>query len=267
MSYQLNNHFTLLVTTSNNYLDILPIFFISLQKFWPEFNYNTVVVAENKITSLPYQFKYFNETNITWSSRILSTLKEIKTDYILFCMEDYLLSKKIPLTEIYKIENFILNNNIDYYRLVNIPFKIHFHKNVKINRYYAYCLSLQVAYWKKEFLINLLENNEFNPWEVEQFLNELSKKKNFLRNKKIYNSYKSFFENVNAVIKGKYTLKAITFFKKNNFLYNQNRKILSRKDSRLIFLKKIGTILIPVFLRKIIKKLLSRFGFTFTTNV
>ena len=85
---------TILINSCDKYEDILDTFFTLLHRFWPDNPFDIVLSTE----SLEYKSEYFKIRNIhpknrdcSWTERIASALKEIKTNYVLFMLDDFFL--------------------------------------------------------------------------------------------------------------------------------------------------------------------------------
>lgn len=113
---------------------------------------------------------------------ILSFLKDIKDDYILYLQDDYMWwKKKVPneyfsnlvnLCEEKNIDHLLITNKAELYKPTFIQ-KNMFGELYKREYHGDYLASLQMGIWKKEYFIKLLES--FNPnsiWDFELGANQ-----------------------------------------------------------------------------------------------
>ena len=153
-----------------------PSSFLVQQYLPPEFDVNYVNFGSFKESALSGH-SYIKLANYrkggsdSWSSYIKNLLKDYNDEYIIFSLDDYLLSKEI------NIENFNIlyqelknNENIvsanlsispeEKYKLDDVS-SIYTYKDD-----YSFTVNTQWRIWRKEFLIELLSKTT-NPWKFE----------------------------------------------------------------------------------------------------
>jgi hypothetical protein len=266
---------TIIVMTSNNYLDLIDPFYRLFQKNWPKsLDYKIYFVGEDKKVDIDFGHFFSFNNKLSWSKRLLDVLKQIDDDYIYFFMEDYFVSSEIKAPYLDSLNNFLNTLKPNYVRLINVPFKFSADLNLKFlpfNRPHPYSINLQVSVWNKNFLVELIKNNDYSPWQIEELLNYKYSKNSDLANSKLYYTNLSIIKNINGVIKGKWTTKGLSFLRSSGVVKNgeeffSKRGKLSFFHSLRIFIFKISNFVIPFFLRKKLKKLLGLFGIRFATN-
>lgn len=168
------NNCTLLLSSYDGGEDLWEGFFKCLYNNWPEFDMPIVLNTETKEYSfVGYDINkaVFADKEYTWSERLKESLKQIKTDYVLFFLEDFWLNQRVNNDLFLEAFDFIKNNN----NISTISFYPTFTKNIdnnKLNGYELrpkkckYKLNCQAALWKKEKLISYLRNHE-SAWEFE----------------------------------------------------------------------------------------------------
>lgn len=201
------NNLTILVNSCDKNRDLWPIFFYMLKRKWKDVPYEIVLNSEK----LAFNYKGLNITNYcvntekeySWSERLYLNLQKIKTDYVLFMLEDFYFENEISNEEVEnlmqrvkKIKNFgclylmdLLTNFPCYYDKKSELFKIHKYIYIKAN---ATC-----AIWNKKYLMSLLRFEE-DPWQFELG----ASKRAFLQNKKFYCQYNYDYEKL-LLYKGK----------------------------------------------------------------
>ena len=99
-----SKNLTIIVNTCDDYSDVLSIFFKSFEKWWPDCPYPIVINTESKqysslypATTYTYQL---NSNKDDWGGRLLSTLSQIKTDFVLMTYDDYILEDKVEIEKI-----------------------------------------------------------------------------------------------------------------------------------------------------------------------
>ena len=108
----------------------------------------------------------------SWSSYILNILKDIKDEYIIFSLDDYLLSKDLNIKNFnYLLEN--LKQNIKYIsaELSISPEEKYDQNNIENQIYiypdnYSFSVNTQWRIWKREFLLEVLKETT-HPWSFE----------------------------------------------------------------------------------------------------
>jgi len=108
----------------------------------------------------------------SWSSYILNILKDVKDEYIIFSLDDYLLSKNLNIKNFnYLFEN--LKQNTKYISAeLSISPEEKYNKNNIDNQIYIYpdnysfSVNTQWRVWKREFLLEILKETT-NPWSFE----------------------------------------------------------------------------------------------------
>jgi len=177
----MNNQISVLVYTNENYLEIAKLFVDEFNKHATDLNIPKFL-STNSFSNKKQFFKDsgFNliDTEIKWdanskhfSSVLLKSLEEIKTKYIMFFLEDYLLVSNLKLKNLNNLLSIIDKNDIDYlsfnsysynwevidtdYGSYNLPENL----LMKFNYDYFYMFSVQPSIWKVSSLKTILEKN------------------------------------------------------------------------------------------------------------
>lgn len=167
---------TVVVSSCDKNEDLWSPFFQLLNIQWNNRHYPIVLNTESKkfdykdMNIKTFQF-YKLGKKVTWSKRLLKTLKAIDTEYILFMLEDFFLSKPVDQQRIEQCINWMDNDkNISVFSFnktirpdIRDNKYLHFEKRSQTSDYRLNC---QVAVWRREKLISYLRPHE-DPWQFE----------------------------------------------------------------------------------------------------
>jgi len=165
--------YSVLVTTSDNYVGLIKLFIHHFRSNWPNENIKVIIIGETivpNLESLDIKTALMGRKS-NWSELVNFGLSFVITPYVFLLMEDaFLLSAVNPdnLTEIFSLS---MKFNIDYLRL-NV--KSNVEDEFKITRfdYSKNRVSIVDGVWNVNFLKKILRKNE-NAWEFE--FNSLSR--------------------------------------------------------------------------------------------
>lgn len=133
----------------------------------------TILISESKKSD------YFNTKNFqgSWRNMVLSALKEMDAEYILYLQDDYMFYKyPVPIDFFNDLVLLCKEKAIDHLLIID-PNEIYHAKYVQSHKWGelykreytgSYFASLQMGLWRREYFINLLES--FNPatiWDFE----------------------------------------------------------------------------------------------------
>ena len=193
---------SVLIGSCDAYKELWEPFQICFNRNWKHHTKNIIVTDTLEVpvtTDTP--LLTVKETG-SWGKRMKKGLDSIASDYVLFLLEDYLLT--YTYTE-EQLENYIYickKHNID--RLQISPSGHQLYSNIevdgvtKFSNNSQYLISMQPSIWKKSFLYEILFS-EYSPWDFEiQGSNKLlTQGYNIFIDKKVPSVY------FNAVRKGK----------------------------------------------------------------
>lgn len=167
----LNKDCSLLVLSCDKNINLLYIFYDHLRKNWNNCPYDIYFGIE-KETVFFEGVKVINSMANDYSTRIKEYLQIIDSQYVLIMLDDFIIENEIDNAVIEKYESYIRNNNaIATLTLVWIdgkPESVYEEGIIKKDRNANYLVNLQVGYWNKSFLNNILKNGE-NPWQIELY--------------------------------------------------------------------------------------------------
>lgn len=166
---------TLLLSSYDNGEDCWDGFFTCLNDQWKEFDMPIVINTESK----KYEFDGLNikvihppKTDIPWGKRLINTLDNIHTDYVLLFLEDYWIDNRVD-NDFFEQSLVWLKENDDvasfsYYPCLpgtNIDDK-RFERFELRPEKCEYKLNCQASIWRRKDLISFIRPHE-TPWEWE----------------------------------------------------------------------------------------------------
>lgn len=172
------NDCTLLLSTYDGGEDLWEGFFTALTTQWPGFNLPIVVNTETKTC----KFRDLNirtvnsgsgKRNAVWGRRLIKTLQNIETEYILFFLDDFWLDAPVDVEHFEKCRQWMRDNP----DVASISFQRTRGKNIKDGRFErfekrptkgTYRLNCQAALWRKDILISYIMPHE-SAWEWEEY--------------------------------------------------------------------------------------------------
>lgn len=257
----------IVVLSFDGYSDLWNNFFFLFNKYWSDNKYPIYLVTNNAKPSYKGVTILNVGDEVSWSRRAREAMKMINEDYIMLMLEDYFIGEKVDSNHIKDLLEYTKSHQIDYLRIVPVPKTKYMCKESNgihtMREDRPYGINLQAAIWKKSYFIKSLANGNYSAWEFE-------------KRQKIESPFrvKGKCEVVdywpllilNGVIQGKWYRITLNYFEKQGIKINLgDRKIMSRKDTITIEIRKYLLRVIPIGIQKTLKPLLKRMGFKFVT--
>ena len=161
------------ISTCDKHSWIIPISMYFLKKYWPDLPYPVDIITETGYIDGCYG-NQFDGGGLSWSDGLINYLKQSDENKILLILEDHLIQRPVIDWEV-KLAESLCHGKIGCVRLNNAPhryLKAHtfkadagFFRDYRMDQRFA--LTLQMAIWQKEFLLEFLRAGE-NVWEVEK---------------------------------------------------------------------------------------------------
>ena len=261
----------LVIIGYDGYCDLWDHYFELMNKFWGNRPYKTYLF-NNELDK-----KYENVITVNcgkeaeWSKKVQKALEVIEEEYICLLLEDFFVYKEVNNNHLDLAINLMRDNDINYYKL-NTFSKIKgnkaFNKDylIYLNSKNDYAISLQPAIWEKEFLKELVGQENYNAWIFEFKCIEFQNKNPQIVNNCVYDS-RNFLNIEHGVVQGDYLPKLIRKFNEINYKFDiEKRPIMSGKKLYLYYAKRNLKFLIPKKFRKSMKRLLEKLGFEFIST-
>ena len=254
--------------TCDKYSDVLPGNILSIQKFWPDYSSQVIVVTDKEPSKRIDNIEYIIAGDIEFSDRLKFALSQIDCDYILFSLDDYYINKPVDTAKVNEILEYAKKNDIDYIRLnTNSDIQEVYYANKELDlkyidlSYHRYKVNLFIGLWKKETLLNMCDES-LNPWQFEVSLTE---KMDRTRTKCLTLNNNNLIKIIDVVIKGRIKRDAWKYVRINQ-LYNGHRKkqkLSNYLKLKFVFLFKKHT---SIKTQTRTKRFLQKLGFRFYSD-
>ncbi len=169
---------TIIVSSCDKYSALWEPFFGSLFKYWPTLNTthkNTEILLV--ANSAQYQHPRVTMVNIrletSWTDNILHALERVDSKYVLLALDDYWLNTPVNEARLAELMKLIRSSDAAMLQVSYNDLRYQNGEKHSVvpgvmyrNKYAHYKLSLQLAIWDKQALLDLLRPGE-NPWEFE----------------------------------------------------------------------------------------------------
>jgi len=168
------------IVTCDKYASLVPVFLHFYKKYWPNNPYQTEIITETEASGFgagdPYAIDYpvFYAGKTSWTSTVLGYLRQSEGDKFILIHEDHLIRKKVN-TERVKIAEGLCEGDVGCVRLNHAPHKYYKQHTIKTNikgfREYPtdrrFSFTWQMAFWQKQYLFDVMRENE-SCWENEE---------------------------------------------------------------------------------------------------
>jgi hypothetical protein len=161
---------SMVIVSHDRFADVWPGFFTLLFRFWPDRPYPLYLIS-NHITFpdervLPLQVG----TDLSWSQTLAGGLERIGTQYVLLMLEDFFLTAPVDTAHLRRLHATMVDKAAVYLRLTANPKPQNPYPEQPdigfIAKGAAYRTSLQAAFWDRQVLLDLLQENE-SAWDFE----------------------------------------------------------------------------------------------------
>lgn len=266
----MKDRLTVYISSPKAYKDVFDIFYQCYNKFWKNSEFPIVLS-----TNYDAQYKgvrVINSENLqdSWTERTIDALNTIDSDYILLLCDDLFINETVNNEDIKAILDLMDQYKIDYCRLNPYKKGARFNETdliYKVHKRMPYALNLQRGIFRKNYLLSLLGDGSKSAWNLE---NEWLQKSQVSPNE--------YYDNVAVV--GKNVISVIHAVQKGLFYpsvkkrlgvigisINSDRQYMSRRTELIQQLKEnLGNGLFNPKVRFILKSLLGKFGFSFTSK-
>ena len=262
--------FTIIISTCDKFSDLWDANILLLNQNWPDRQSETFLVTDK-----PTDRKFPGVTvvaagdNTEITERLKFVMPLIKTEYILFTLDDYFLTKRISTEAIIKDVDDMAKHSIDYMRLSALSKKnLKNRKAVEIapkmylmdNWAREYVVSLYAGLWKKKFMEQTLDE-VMNAWQYEVALTKIARD----AQARCAVSCRNEFPILDVIRKGKVLTKARAYFKQNP-IYVGTRETMKRKDEIMIDLRTWMRVWLPLPLFHAAKAVMRHRGYKFFSD-
>lgn len=266
----MENNFSVIISTCDKFSDLWDAHVLLLNQNWADRNVETFLVTDK-----PTDRTFENVTVVAAgegteiTERLRTVMPLIKTEYVLFTLDDYFLTEKICTDEIIRDIDDMFANKIDYMRLSTLSKKnLRNRKAVEVapkiylmdNWAREYVVSLYAGLWKKSFMEKTLKET-LNAWQYEVALTKMARE----MGARCAVSCREEFPILDVIRKGKVLTEARKYFKKNP-IYVGTRETMKRKDEIIIDIRTWLRVWLPLPLFHAAKSVMRRKGYTFYSD-
>ena len=158
------------VVSHDRFADVWPGFFALLFRFWPDRPYPLYLIS-NYITFPDERvFPLQVGADLSWSQTLMRGLERITSRHVLIILEDFYLTAPVDTASIRRLHNVMVDTGAAYLRLMANPKPDRPHPKFRnvgfIDKGAPYRTSLQIAFWDRQTLLDLLRAGE-TPWDFE----------------------------------------------------------------------------------------------------
>ena len=269
-----NSRFAILVVGFDGYSDLWNPFFELLRKNWENCQYKIYFVTNVKKPVIQGIHVITTESDCQWSTKTVKALNMIDEDFVYLLLEDYFICDKVNENRLEELFDYIIQNDIKY---VKTPFKsaivrkkIPF-KDKKdyycIPKNLEYGISLLPGIWDKNYLLGLIGNKDYNPWQFEVDRIKETRDQNSDPFVDKFVTYINPLNLYNGVIQGKYDNRTYKLVKKQRIDLPIGRIGRMKKGEEVIFYTKtLAYKFCPESLKQYLKKIARIFGISFVTD-
>lgn len=259
---------TIFTASPNSYSDVYNVFNICFNKYWSDCPYERVLATNSQ----NYEgITVINNNNFEddWMTRTIPALKSLNCKYVLHIADDCLITQKINHKDFECILNDMDKFNINFCGLANKIKGKPVRKGALIgyvNQRTPYAKNLQVGIFNREYLLQMLGDGSISPWELEKrwIADTLCAPNEYFQDITVV--LQNVLPTIHAVAKGKWFPTALKKLKKQGINVESKRELMSLKEElRINIVKKMGKRFSPK-LRKKIKIMLAKFGYSFSTD-
>lgn len=261
-----NQNMAIAVISFDKYSDIWDVFVLCINKYWKNRKYATYLVTNEACPKYDGIEIVNTGKEVSWSYRVRTALNTISEEYIMLLLEDYLISEDVDNEKVDKALKYMKKQGLDYLRIAPIPVI----KNAKredfasaITPNMIYGVNLQAAIWKRDYLLKVLTNEDYNAWEIEarQKFGEPTRVDG-----KCYAANDFVIQYLNGIIQGKWYIKTVESFAALGIeIPLGERTVMTDKDMRRENIRNFFLHHVPPKLIYVLKPLAKKLGFRFVT--
>ena len=158
------------VVSHDRYADVWPGFFSLLFRFWPDLPYRLYLVSND----LPFLDEQITSLcvgdDLSWSETLARGLDRISSRFVLLILEDFFLCAPVDTDHVLRLQAAMVAQGAAYLRLVpqpspDLPLPGQIDIGM-IAKGAPYRTSLQMAFWDRRVLLDLLRENK-SAWDFE----------------------------------------------------------------------------------------------------
>lgn len=259
----LSDKVTLLIFSCEKFSDLWDAHVEFLEKNWGNRGIETYIVTDEEHEKHYANVKIMptHTDGLDFPSRLTAALEQVKTEYVFVTLDDYFLIQPVSNEKIAGLVDLMERESLDYLRLFKRPTnatgnEIPGYPNINyVHTDKEYSVNLYAGIWRRDFMKKTVEDVK-DIWHFEVALTKVSHK----LGAKCAVSHNNEFVILDVVRKGKILIHANRYFKKHN-IYVSDRPVHTFWYEFKLGILTWGNRLMPRWVAKIARKVLSKFGF------
>jgi len=260
----LTGHLAILVISCDNYHDVWKPFFDLLTKFWPDCPYPVYLGTNEKDFSYPGVRVVKAGKDSSWAENVRKHLDQIEEEYVLTFLEDFYIARTVDTSLVENALALTIRDKIDTFSMIlpkkGLPYNGErnvFHIDPKME----YCLNTSIAIRKKKVFFDLLKPG-YSAWDFE-VKNSAEVNRTGTFPGIFVTSGEDYFHCLNGIWRRKWVPGSVRFCERLGIAVDtSHRPFMSWNDTVWEYFKRNGRQLLPVSLRKMLKRLLIKIGFS-----
>lgn len=165
------------VMSCDSYSDLWNDFFELKNKYWAQCPYRTYLVTNNISANIENVITIHCGNQVNWTGRLMKCLNEIKEEKVILMLEDYYISSWVDNTLVNEALEIMQETGAAYYKLETrgtvFPKKYNGSKYLReVTAEIRYGVSLVTSIWDKDFLMQVIGNEDYPAWEFELRCNQ-----------------------------------------------------------------------------------------------
>ena len=169
--------YALMVLGCDKNAELIPMFLRNLKKYWPQYQKEVYINTESVRTNSDV-FKLVYPThvcdiNTPWARRLYDFLREYPYDYVVFLLDDFILSDFVDDDELNRVHSIMKQhpeiacfNFMETYKDAEDSVGEAYERYYLKDRKAEFRMNLQAAIWRKDYLMKFIRKHE-NPWQFE----------------------------------------------------------------------------------------------------
>lgn len=168
----------IVINSCDAYSDVWPLFFAAFKEHWPNCPFRVVLNTESRALAVPAlklssHVLEHDQQGIAWGGRLLATLADLDSEYVLMLFDDFVLEQAVDVAAIERCLVWMSSDpSIAAFYLSNVPGKNQISEAYagfeEIPRLTNYRLNSAPALWRRQQLMELTRPDD-NPWVWELF--------------------------------------------------------------------------------------------------
>lgn len=242
--------------------------------FWQDCPYRTLFVNNEKEVKWDGIEVVHAGREAEWSLKVSTAISLATTPYICLLLEDFFIGKTIDTKYISEALKIIEEDDIRYYKLANLSRAVK-NKDPQYKRIDylhvipesdEYGVSLQAAIWNKQYLKELIGEENYNAWVFEFDRTKESIEESDLPKTGCIFDDRNILNLKHGVVQSKFIPGTIKYFKRIKRPLHVSREVLSPFRYWMIQFVSFCKYSLPKPLRKPIKRLLEKMGVRFVST-